>query len=169
MATQETLVSEAEYLAYSGKPNCEYFDGVMVPKAMGTRKHAKIQWWLCQLLNERAAGFEPLSEQTVRLREGKWLVPDVAVQRLDAIQDPYPELPIHLCVEILSPRDRLGEMLAKGEAYHDWGVPYFWVVDPETRQAWSYAKGGRPVEVPADGELTAGEISISMVEIFSVL
>ncbi|MCX6606992.1 MAG: Uma2 family endonuclease, partial [Acidobacteria bacterium] len=103
------------------------------------------------------------------LREGKFLVPDIAVQRLDAIQDPYPELPIYLCVEILSPGDRLGETLAKGEAYHDWGVPYFWVVDPETRQAWSYANGEFPKEVPADGELTAGEISISMVKIFSVL
>ena len=169
MATQETLVAEAEYLAYSGKPNCEYFDGVMVPKAMGTRKHAKIQGRIWQLLEGCATGFEVLPELTVRRREWKWLVPDVAMQRLDAIQDPCPELPIYLCVEILSPGDRLGETLAKGEAYHDWGVPYFWVVDPETRQAWNYARGGRPIEVPADGELTAGEISIPMVEIFSVL
>ena len=169
MATQATLVSVAEYLAYRGKPNCEYIDGVMVPKAMGTRKHGRVQWRLCQLLEERAAGFEALNEQTVRLREGKWLVADVAVQRRDGIQDPYPELPIYLCVEILSPGDRLGEMLNKGETYHEWGVPYFWVIDPETRQAWSYDKGGSPKVVSADGELTAGEISISMDEIFSVL
>ena len=169
MATQETLVSEAEYLAYRGKPNCEYVHGLMVPKAMGTRKHGRIQGQIWQLLQNRATGFEPATEQTVRLREGKFLVPDVAVQRRDAIQDPYPETAIYLCVEILSPGDRLGETLAKGEEYHDWGVPYFWVVDPETRQAWSYAKGEYPKEVSADGELRAGEISIPMVEIFSVL
>ncbi len=169
MTTQTTLVSEAEYLAYRGKPNCEYVDGVMVPKAMGTFNHGAIQLWLGELLRRRAAGFAPTAEQTVRLREGKFLVPDLALQRRDAIQDPYPELPIYLCVEILSPGDRLGEMLTKGEAYHEWGVPYFWVIDPETRQAWSYDKGGSPKEVPTDGEVTAGEISISMVEIFSVL
>ncbi len=39
----------------------------------------------------------------------------------------------------------------------------FWVMDPETRQAWSYDRDGSPKEVPANGELTAGEISIPMV------
>ena len=162
------MATEAEYLAYRGKPNCEYVDGVMIPKAWGTYKHGSVQGRLGGLLDERSAKFEAVIEWTVRLRAGKWFVPDVAVQRRDAIQDPYPELPIYLCVEIFSPGDRLGEMLSKGEAYHDWGVPYFWVVDPETRQAWSYDKGGRPKEVPTDGELTAGEIAIPMVEIFSV-
>ena len=85
MTTQATLVSEAEYLAYRGKPNCEYVDGVMVPKAMGTRKHGKIQIWLGQLLSQRAPRFEPAAEQTVRLRGGKYFVPDIAVQRRDAI------------------------------------------------------------------------------------
>ncbi len=94
-------------------------------------------------------------------------VPDVAVQRREAIQDPNAKLPIYLCVEILSPRERLGEMLAKGEAYYNWGVPYFWVMDPETWIAGSYAKGEHPKEVAVDGELTAGKISIAMVEIVS--
>ena len=162
-------MTEAEYLAYREKPTCEYLDGVMIPKAWGTYKHGSVQGRLGGVLHERATGFEAVIEWSVRLREGKWFVPDVAVQRTDAIQDPYAELPIYLCAEILSPGEGLGEMLAKGEAYHAWGVPYFWVLDPETRQAWSYDKGGSPKEISADGELTAGEISIPMVEIFSVL
>ena len=162
------MVTEAEYLAYRGKPNCEYLDGVMVPKAWGTYKHGSVQGRVGGLLKEKAAGFTVASELSVRLREGKWFVPDVAVQRREAIQDPYPELPIYLCVEILSPGEKVGAMLAKGEAYHDWGVPYFWLVDPEARTAWSYAKGEHPKEVFGGGKLTAGEISIPMDEIFSV-
>ena len=108
-------------------------------------------------------------EWRVRLRKEKWFVPDVAVQRRDAIQDPYAMLPIYSGAEILSPGERIGEMLKKGEAYHDWSVPYFWVVDPKTRQAWSYAKGEHPIQDPADGELTADEISIPMVDIFPKL
>lgn len=101
-------------------------------------------------------------------RAGKWFVPDVAVRRRDAIQDPYAQLPIYLCVETFSPGERLGGMLAKGEACHGWGVPYFGVVGPETRQAWSYTEDGASKEVLADGELTAGEIAIPMFELFSV-
>lgn len=68
------------------------------------------------LLHERAAEFEDVIEWRVRLRKGKWFVPDVAVQRRDAIQDPHAMLPIYLCAEILSPEERIGEMLKKGEA-----------------------------------------------------
>jgi hypothetical protein len=29
---------------------------------------------------------------------------------------------VHLCVESLSPEDRIGAVIAKCEDYHDWGV-----------------------------------------------
>lgn len=109
------------------------------------------------------------SELHVRLREGRYLVPGFAVQTRGQIQDPYPFEPIPLCVEVLSPDDRFGEVVTKCEEYHAWGVPMTWIVDPETRVAWEYAKGGRVHEVPKDDSFAAGDIVIPVASIFEVL
>ncbi len=44
-----------------------------------------------------------------------------------------------------------------------------WIVDPETRVAWDYAKGGRVHEIPAGGSITADDIVIPVAAIFEVL
>jgi len=76
---------------------------------------------------------------TVRLSESRFLVPDIAVQRRDKIQDPYPTEPIHLCVEILSPDDRMSDIVARGEEYLAWGVPMVWIIDPVNHVAWEFS------------------------------
>jgi Uma2 family endonuclease len=157
------LVSVEEYLKRTEKPNAEYIDGVVYPKAMGTYSHSLIQVILANLL--RAAGLDAVTELTVRLSATKYLVPDVAaVQR---IQEPYPTEPVLLCVEILSPDDRAGAMLAKCEHYHDWGVPYCWVIYPLNLIAWEYHKGGAPIS--AEQVLHAGDIAIPLDELFAEL
>ena len=123
-----------------------------------------------QLINIGFSQFAAGSEVTVRLREGKYFVPDVIVQRLDRIQEPYPTSPVHLCVEILSPDDHMSEALAKCEQYHAWGVETVWIVDPEAEQAWEYRSGERPLKrFRATVRLTAEGISIPLAEVFSVL
>ncbi len=90
-------------------------------------------------------------------------------QRRDHIQDPYPTEPVHLCIEILSPDDRMSEVLAKCEEYHAWGVATVWIADPDNERAWEYRAGQRLHEIPADGSLTAEGIAIPLTEAFSVL
>jgi len=168
MATA-ALVSVEEYLATTYKPACDYVDGVLYQKPMATRKHCSIQIRLGQLVNIGFPGFEAGSEQTVWIRPGKYLVPDLVVQDRSRIQDPYPTEPVHLCVEILSPEDRISAVIAKCEDYHAWGVETVWIVDPENPRAWEFRKGQWPVEVPLTGSLTAPGISISLNELFSAL
>jgi Uma2 family endonuclease len=136
---------------------------------MPTRKHGLTQTRLGQLINVGYPDYEAASEVTVRIRPEKYLVPDLIVQHRDHIQDPYPTEPVHLCVEILSPEDRLSQVIAKCEDYHAWGVETVWVIDPEDPRAWEFRQGHRPVEVPLTGALTAPGISISLAELFSVL
>ena len=157
-------VSVDEYLRTSYKPNCEYLDGVLVPKAFGTRKHGRVQVRLGAMLELRFPQYEVSSELTVRIDGTHYLIPDVAVERRDEAQDPYPVLPIYLCIEILSPEDRKSEVWAKCETYHEWGTRYVWVVDPVEQRAWEYAKGGAPLEVE---ELVAGDIRLRVSEIFA--
>ncbi len=169
MATGASTVSAEEYLSTNYKPACEYLDGVLRQKPMPTWKHGLLQGQLLMLLNHGFRRFVAGTEVTIRIRTGKYLVPDLIVQCRDRIQDPYPSEPVHLCVEILSPDDRMSEILAKCEEYHAWGVETAWVVDPDAQRAWEYRSGQRPAEVSASGSLTADGISISLQDLFSVL
>lgn len=161
------LIPVAEYLATSYKPACEYLEGVIRQKPMPTYKHGKMQLRVCELINAGKKGFEAIPEQTVRVREDRYLVPDVAVQSLSALQQPYPTLPIALCVEVLSPEDRFSEAVAKCEEYHMWGVPCCWLIDPERRLCWSYAAGQRPQQMSDADALAAQDIVVKVAELFA--
>lgn len=157
------LVSVEDYLRRTEKPYCEYVDGVLHPKAMPTKLHAQIQKILMMLLERQ--GVEALSEVTVRLTLTKFLIPDVIAAPV--IQGPYPTEPVLLCVEILSPEDRIGATLAKCEQYHAWGVPFCWVIDPEKQTGWQYHAGREPERVDRAGTLTAGQLTARLEELFS--
>jgi Uma2 family endonuclease len=169
MAAGNMIVPVEEYLSTTYRPNCEYINGVLRPKPMPTRKHGLMQSWLAELIRRGFPEFEAASEVTVRIQPNRYLVPDLLVQRRDRIQDPYPIDPVHLCVEILSPDDRMSEVFAKCEEYHAWGVPDTWIVDPEALRGWVYRNGERPHEVADTGSLTAEDIAVSVAELFSVL
>jgi len=44
--------------------------------------------------------------------------------------------PPFLCIEILSPSDRLTEMQDRIDDYLSFGARYVWVIDPQTRRAY---------------------------------
>jgi Uma2 family endonuclease len=76
-----------EYLHTSYKPACEYRDGVLTQKPTPTWNHSPIQFRVNYLIEERFSAFAAGPELTVRLREGRYLVPDVAVQSKDRDPD----------------------------------------------------------------------------------
>jgi Uma2 family endonuclease len=158
-----TLVPVEEYLRMTGKPTCEYRDGVLYPKPMGTTFHGILEAVLWLAL--RKLGLQAAPEVTVRLSSTKYLVPDVIAAPV--LQNPYPTEPVLLCCEILSPDDSLGATLAKCEEYHAWGVPFCWVIDPVKRTAWEYHAASEPVRVT--GSLRAGEFAVGVAELFSAL
>jgi len=157
------IVSVEEYLHRTEKPYCEYVDGVLHPQALTTTPHARAQFRLITLLEKQ--GVEALAEVAVRIAPTKYLIPDVIAAPVT--QSPYPTEPVLSCVEILSPEDRVGAMLAKCKAYHAWGVPFSWVVDPEKQTAWQDHSGGEPEHVERGGRLSAGELSVHWDELFS--
>ena len=159
------LIPVEEYLRRTEKPNCEYLEGVLRPKAMPTTLHAWIQSVLILLLSRQ--GKIALSELTLPIATATFLVPDVAVVR--SLQFPYPTDPPELCIEILSPEDRIGATLAKCEEYHPWGVACCWVIDPVQRIAWEYTLGGEPTRVADAGQLRAQDAVVSLDDLFAQL
>lgn len=110
----------------------------------------------------------PLPELTARLRDTQFYVPDVAIEELaKPIQSRYPgpNNPVLLCVEIVSPPDRVGKLFGKCEEYHKWGVPYCWVIDPERKIVWEYfPEDVEPRKV--EDVVTAGPIRLSIEDVF---
>ena len=157
------IVSVEDYLRRTEKPYCEYVDGVLFPKALANTAHARVHAGTQVLLD--AQGVQALGYVHCRLSSTKYLIPDLIVDR--TFQHPYPTEPVFLCAEILSPEERIGAMLAKCEQYHAWGVPFCWVIDPEKQTAWQYASGSEPEHLTRTGTLTAGNLAVSLEELFS--
>jgi Uma2 family endonuclease len=70
----------------------------------------------------------------------------------------YPALAPDLAVEVLSPGDRPGEVLAKVADWLSAGTRLVWVVDPERRVARVYRHDGGETIVPADGALDGDDV-----------
>ena len=94
-------------------------------------------------------------------------MPDVIAAPV--LQGRYPTEPVLLCVEILSPGDRLRATLAKCKEYHASGVPFCWVIDPEKQTVWQYHAGSEPERVERGGTLMAGQLAVSLQELFPEL
>ncbi|HTU46009.1 MAG TPA: Uma2 family endonuclease [Bryobacteraceae bacterium] len=163
-----TLMPVEEYLKnIDERPSHEYIDGVLIEKPTGSILHGILQMWFGHLF-ARYPKYAAASEVHSRLRETEFRLPDVAVQRREiALSEPYAQTPLVLAIEILSPADKLGATFAKCEPYHQWGVPYCWVVDPHRRRAWVYQSGDEPKL--AEDTLEAGDIRFTLSEIFAGL
>lgn len=159
------MITVAEYLKITEKPYFEYHAGVLTQKAWATRNHSVTQFQVGAALSDAAPEWRVGIELTVRLREDRYVIPDVAVQHKDDVQDPYPTEPIPLCVEIVSPEDRFSYLMSKGDEYLDWGVPTVWIIDPDKRRAWELTRAHGFRE--AFTVLTADAVAVPLDVVFS--
>ena len=86
--------------------------------------------------------------------------PDIAFVRRERLPHPAPagylELAPDLVVEVLSPHDRPGEVLAKVGDWLEAGARLVWVVDPERRRTRIYRVDGSEASI-TDAEDLSGE------------
>jgi Uma2 family endonuclease len=117
--------------------------------------------WLLE--HEGSFDFRTFVEVRIRIRPGRFRVPDIALIPLSAAQEKIIETAPVLCIEILSPRDRMGRMIDRVEDYFSMGVPTYWILDPIARAAW-VATPGQLIEAQ-DGILRAGDIEMPLVDV----
>ena len=92
---------------------------------------------------------------------GKVRKPDttvVSLSRLRELPDPnagYMPIPPDLAIEVISPNDVTYETDNKLREYFAAGFPLVWVADPNTRTITVYPRGGRPVILTDEDEITA--------------
>ena len=135
-----TVVTLSEYLATSYRPDCEYLDGELLERNVGEWDHSRLQMLLSHFLcgRERQWGILVVPEQRVQVKATRFRVPDISV-----LTGPRPKggiitEPPFLCIEILSPSDRMKEMQERIDDYLAFGVRYVWLLHPGTRRAFVY-------------------------------
>ncbi len=156
----KTLITAEEYLQTSfDNPDKEYRDGVLEDRSLPDNLHSKVQVFLCVFFFalRQSARLFPRSELRVKLRDGRYMIPDVSVfHGVDPV-DAVPSNPPLIAVEILSPDDSMSTVRSKLEDYRIWGVPHVWLIDPHSRRL--YTCDGELREV---AELTIPELSITI-------
>jgi len=133
----ETLAPLEEYLTTSYSPDREYRDGVLVERNVGDKQHALLQLALGAYLHRRRRqwNIRIYTELRVKVREKWYPIPDVCVYPLPDFEGRYPERPPLLWVEILSHDDRMVDVWARAAELVANGVPFVWIIDPETLES----------------------------------
>jgi Uma2 family endonuclease len=138
------MVSEQEYLATMYEPDCEYVDGEILERNWGEVEHGTVQGLLACWLHSRRKelGIHVFLAVRTQVAARRYRVPDIAVTLGKAKRGILQEPPF-LCIEILSPEDRVGRTEEKIDDYLKFGVRYVWLIDPRKKSAWSYTREGK--------------------------
>jgi Uma2 family endonuclease len=133
-----TLISVEDYLASSYEPDCDFVDGHIEERNVGEVSHGMVQLRVGAYLltHYGTGGAIAATECRIRVTTTRVRIPDVCY----FLRDPgerVPTKPPFICIEILSPEDRMSRVEVRINDYLAMGVPYVWVLDPETRQAFT--------------------------------
>ena len=165
--TGTLTADELLHLSMPGK-RTELVRGVLVVREPAGYRHGVVAARLAMLLGSyveaRSLGQVLAAETGFTLTRDPDTVraPDVAFVRRERLPDPLPtgfaELAPDLVVEVLSPDDREGEVLAKVADWLSAGSRLVWVVDPGQREVRVYRAGGGEALVPGRGTLDGEDV-----------
>ena len=137
-----TGVSLTEYLDTAYRPDREFLEGELLERNVGEWDHSRLQALLSSYLlrREKEWGILVAVEQQVQVKTTRFRIPDILV-----LTGPPPDMGIvtkapFLCIEILSPTDRMAEMQERIQDYLTFGVRYVWVIDPHSHRAFVYTE-----------------------------
>jgi Uma2 family endonuclease len=170
MATS-TVVPVSEYLSTMYHPDCDYVDGEVQERNLGEQDHSDLQGQLIRLLTEPEckAHFRVNPEIRVQVGASRFRVPDLCLRKVPVQREQIIRTPPLLCIEILSPEDRMTRMRSRIRDYAEMGVLETWIVDPVTRSVTVYA-GTSSVEVTSGGlRIPETPVEVKLFDIFKVL
>lgn len=140
-----SAISEQEYLSTVYEPDCEFEDGRLLERHLGTEKHSWLQAALAAYFFQRRKLWKVnvYTEQRILVRAGKYKLPDICVVSGERPTMPvFQQAPI-LVVEILSPEDKPLRVDRTIAEWLEFGVEIVWVIDPVSLESAVYTKRGR--------------------------
>jgi Uma2 family endonuclease len=165
------LIPVSEYLSASYEHDCDYIDGELQERSLGETSHSYLQLILAAIFHANRHAWKVLAgpEQRVKVGPTRYRVPDICViRRSDPVTEIIQKAPL-LCIEVLSPEDRMQRVQERVEDYARMGVEHIWLLDPVRRQAWIMAAGGSQTPVTTEFTVPGTPIRISLAEIFAEL
>lgn len=142
MTASVEAVSLNEYLLTSYSPDVDYVDGVIVERNVGDNEHSAWQAAICAWFQQQAAqgGIRVRPELRIRVAEGRFRIPDVALLDRNLPQERFATHPPVAVFEILSQRDTMPEIMERCSDYEAMGVRTILVIDPDGR-SYRYSEG----------------------------
>ena len=170
MATApQHVIGENEYLHTSYRPDCDYVDGFVLKRNLSSHPHGRLHILIAAYLLQREQQWQihAVVEVRLKIRARKYRVPDVMVLGAAASYPAVIEEPPLLCIEIVSPDDKLADLVIRAGDYLAMGVQTTWILDPETKQAFIYS--GEGTVESSEPVLCCGQIELPIAELFSEL
>jgi Uma2 family endonuclease len=171
MAATPTLLSIDEYLRTSYHPDANFVDGEIEERNLGEYQHARLQALICSWFigNEKAWSIQTVIEQRIRVTTSRVRIADIAVLRADAPREPVTTTPPLLCIEILSPEDRIPRARLILADYVTMGVPNIWLIDPQRHAAFTFNAAGLHDADPTDLRVSNTPIHLDLTEAFAAI
>jgi Uma2 family endonuclease len=180
VATRHFTVEEFETMALEGQ--WELIDGELVEMSPVAEESSNISATIVVLVGQHVrsnrlgrvytaeGGFVLFPDRdTVR-------APDAAFVRAERVprgegRKHFSRLAPDLVVEVLSPSDRPGEVVAKLDMYREAGVPLIWLVDPDQMTVTVIATGMSTKVLETEDTLDGGDVlpgfAVKVAEIFA--
>jgi Uma2 family endonuclease len=141
----------------------ELDDGILVVSPFAAKIHQLAVTRLSVVLNQSCPhDLTVLAGVGVNITRFQHRVPDIAVVAADSFDTMFQEQPPSLVVEVSSPSTRLYDRNRKKDVYEGFGIPSYWIVEPEREHPRLIAfelrdgKYDQVADVTGDDEFHAG-------------
>jgi Uma2 family endonuclease len=156
METTLTLTQRKTVADYNRLPEgtpIQLINGEFVMSPSPIRAHQRIinllSWQLTGLVEEKQLGEVYTAPFDVHVTRGDVYQPDilfVSTEHLEYVQDDGVHGPPDLVIEVLSPSTAGYDLLLKKDAYEQFGVTEYWIVDPKDRTLECFVHTGNEFE-----------------------
>ncbi len=171
MATTPALLSIDEYLHTSYKPDVDFVDGEIEERNLGEFEHARIQTALASFFFTREKDWQikAVVEQRIRVSPTRVRICDLAILSATAPREAVTETPPLICIEILSPENRLSRAQRVRADYLAMGVQNLWLIDPLRRSAHTFDGNGLHHADPTALIVLGSPIALDLTDAFAAL
>ncbi|HSY35093.1 MAG TPA: Uma2 family endonuclease [Acidobacteriaceae bacterium] len=171
MASAPSMLSIDEYLRTSYHPDVDYVSGEIEERNLGEFEHARLQYILALMFgrHEREWNVIGVTEQRIYVARDRVRICDVCLLDRTSKRERVLTTPPLLCIEILSPEDRLPRVQVVFKDYLDMGVKNIWLLDPIRQIAHTFDAEG--LHVVNDTRLTVPNtpICLDLAEAFAAI
>ena len=144
MATQPAPMPIEQYLSTSYSPDVDFVDGYIEERNLGEFDHARLQALIGAIFfgSEEAWHTTTVVEQRIRVDANRVRICDLALLHADSPREKVTKTRPFLCLEIMSPEDRLAHAKVVLGDYLRMGVEHIWLLDPMRRVAYTFDNKG---------------------------